>query len=257
MWRVRDLTLEREVALKMLHPWVARDDQSVARFRREARLAAQLAHPAIVPIYDWDGRGDVVWYTMELAEGGSLAELIKRDGPRSIGETIPHVTSILDGLASAHATGIIHRDLKPENILLDRYRRWRITDFGIANVTGQDRSSTTGTPAFSSPEQLLGEAQTAATDCFAVAAIVAFVLTGHPPFGEGDTAQVLARVLAGSFEVEGMPAPLLAWLQRGLEAEPDNRFADATEMLAAWRVCAEALTTITTRRSFWERLIGP
>jgi eukaryotic-like serine/threonine-protein kinase len=256
VWRVRDLTLEREVALKMLHPWVARDDQSVARFRREARLAAQLAHPAIVPIYDWDGRGDVVWYTMELAEGGSLAELIKRDGPRSIGETIPHVTSILDGLASAHATGIVHRDLKPENILLDRYRRWRITDFGIANVTGVDKSSATGTPAFSSPEQLLGEPQTAATDCFAVAAIVAFVLTGHPPFGEGDSAQILARILSGTFEADSLPAPLVAWLRRGLDPDPDKRYADASEMLAGWKVCAEALEAGANKRSFWERLIG-
>jgi eukaryotic-like serine/threonine-protein kinase len=71
VWRVRDLTLEREVALKMLHPHVAGDLQAVSRFRREARLAAQLAHPGIVPIYDWDSRGDVQWYTMELAEGGS------------------------------------------------------------------------------------------------------------------------------------------------------------------------------------------
>ena len=72
VWRVRDLSLGREVALKMLHPRVTQDLQSVARFRREARLAAQLSHPAIVPIYDWDSRGDVSWYTMELAESGSI-----------------------------------------------------------------------------------------------------------------------------------------------------------------------------------------
>ena len=256
VWRVRDLTLEREVALKMLHPHVARDDQSVARFRREARLAAQLAHPSIVPIYDWDGRGDVVWYTMELAEGGSVAELIKRDGPRSFAEVTLAIAAILDGLAAAHAVGIGHRDLKPENILIDRYRRWRITDFGIANVSGVDRSSGTGTPAFSSPEQLLGEPQTAAADCFAVAAIVVFVLTGHPPFGDADGAQILARELAGSFTAEGYPEPLASWLRRGLNPDPDKRFADAGEMLAEWRTISDATLARDGRRSFWKRLLG-
>ena len=83
VWRVRDLTLGREVALKLLHPHVARDERIVGRFRREAKLAAQLAHPAIVPIFDWDSRGDVAWYTMELAESGSVADLVARSGPRT------------------------------------------------------------------------------------------------------------------------------------------------------------------------------
>ena len=138
VWRVRDLSLGREVALKLLHPHVARDERIVGRFRREAQLAAQLAHPAIVPIFDWDSRGDVAWYTMELAEGGSVADLIARSGPRPLTEIAPQVDFILSGLAAAHAVGIIHRDLKPENVLIDRYRRWRLADFGIANVTGEE-----------------------------------------------------------------------------------------------------------------------
>ena len=137
VWRVRDLSLGREVALKLLHPHVARDERIVGRFRREAKLAAQLAHPAIVPIFDWDSRGDVAWYTMELAESGSVADLIARSGPRPLTEIAPQVDFILSGLAAAHAIGIIHRDLKPENVLIDRYRRWRLADFGIANVDGR------------------------------------------------------------------------------------------------------------------------
>ena len=108
VWRVRDLSLGREVALKLLHPHVARDERAVARFRREARLAAQLAHPAIVPIYDWDSRGDVSWYTMELAEGGSVAELVARAGARPLAEIAPQVDSVLSGLSGAHAIGILH-----------------------------------------------------------------------------------------------------------------------------------------------------
>src|SRR3954447_18787004 len=164
VWRVRDLTLGREVALKLLHPHVARDERIVGRFRREAKLAAQLAHPAIVPIYDWDSRGDVAWYTMELAEGGSVAELVARAGARSLAEIAPQVDNVLSGLSAAHAIGIVHRDLKPENILIDRYCRWRIADFGIANMTGEEATGSSGTPAFASPEQLLGETQDTAAD---------------------------------------------------------------------------------------------
>jgi len=172
VWKVRDLTLSREVALKVLHPHVSSDEQAVHRFRREAQLAAQLAHPAIVPIFDWDTNGGVSWYTMELAEGGSLAELVKRSGKRTLEEIAPQIDFVLDGLAAAHAAGIIHRDLKPENILIDRWRRWRIGDFGVAKVTGEELlSGTTGTPEFSAPEQLLGETQGPSVDCFELAAM--------------------------------------------------------------------------------------
>jgi serine/threonine-protein kinase len=207
----------------------------VTRFRREARLAAQLAHPAIVPIYDWDSRGDVSWYTMELAEGGSVAELIAGSGPRSFVEVAPQVDLVLDALKAAHAIGVVHRDLKPENILIDRYRRWRITDFGIARVAGEDQGGASGTPAFAAPEQLLGEPQGTAADCFAVAAIVVFVLTGHPPFAGTDGPSILAHQLSGKIQLGDLDPPVIKWLERGLAADADQRFADAAEMQRAWR----------------------
>src|SRR5207249_1069905 len=154
-----------------------------------------------VPIYDWDNRGDIAWYTMELAEGGSVADLIARAGPRALVEVAPQIDAILEALAAAHASGIIHRDLKPENILIDRYRRWRITDFGIATLTGEELAGATGTPAFAAPEQLLGEPQGSAVDCFAVAAITMFALTGRPPFTGVTGPQILAQQLAGSADV--------------------------------------------------------
>jgi eukaryotic-like serine/threonine-protein kinase len=255
VWRVRDLSLGREVALKMLHPRVTHDLQSVARFRREARLAAQLSHPAIVPIYDWDSRGDVSWYTMELAEGGSVADLIARTGPRPLEEVATQIDLVLDGLAAGHAVGVIHRDLKPENILIDRYNRWEIADFGIANVTGEDNASASGTPSFAAPEQLLGETQGPAADCFAMAAIVVFVLTGEPPFGSGDAKAILARQLSGLVDLDRFPPEIAEWLKRGLSADPDERFADAGEMQAAWR--GAALAERERKTSWWRHwLVG-
>ena len=233
VWRARDLRLGREVALKVLHPHVARDLD--ARFRREARLTAQLAHPAVVPIYDWDSRGPVSWYTMELADEGSVADLIARSGPRSLGEISQHVEQILEGLSAGHALGIVHRDLKPENILVDRYGRWRIADFGIANIAGERAAGASGTPAFAAPEQLLGEPQGPATDCFAVAALVYFMLLGRPPFGGTDAQSVLARQLTGKVDTSGFEPELARWLETGLAASPEQRFADADAMRASWR----------------------
>jgi serine/threonine-protein kinase len=256
VWRVRDLSLGREVALKLLHPHVVRDERAVGRFRREARLAAQLAHPAIVPIYDWDSRGDVAWYTMELAESGSVADLITRSGARTLAEIAPQIDSVLSGLAAAHAVGIVHRDIKPENILIDRYRRWRVADFGIANPSGEEVTGASGTPAFSPPEQLLGEPQEAAADCFSIAAIVAYVLTGAPPFGESDSRQILARELAGQLDVTPYAPEIGDWLRRGLSPDPEARFADAAEMQEEWRTAAGNVLERERRVPWWRRLFG-
>ena len=256
VWRVRDLSLGREVALKLLHPHVARDERAVGRFRREARLAAQLAHPAIVPIYDWDSRGDVAWYTMELAENGSVGDLIARAGARTVAEIAPQVDGVLSGLAAAHAVGIIHRDLKPENLLIDRYRRWRIADFGIANPTGEETTGASGTPAFSPPEQLLGEPQEAPADCFSLAAIVVFALTGEPPFGETDPKTILARELAGKINLSMFDSEIAAWLQRAFSPDPDDRFADAAAMQAEWRNAAGAVLERERRLPWWRRIFG-
>ena len=256
VWRVRDLSLEREVALKMLHPSVAQDDRTVARFRREARLAAQIAHPAMIPIYDWDARGEVSWYTMELAEGGSVADLIARAGPRPFDSIALEVDAVLDALATAHAHGIIHRDLKPENILIDRYRRWRITDFGIARAEDEPTGAT-GTPAFAAPEQLLGEQQTASVDCFAVAAIIYYVLTGSPPFEGSDPQTILGQQLAGRYDASVLPPPVATFLERGLSPDPQTRFADAAEMRTAWRAIVEDMEREGKRQeTWWGRVLG-
>ena len=256
VWRVRDLSLGREVALKLLHPYVARDERAVARFRREAQLTAQLAHPAIVPIYDFDSRGDVSWYTMELAEGGSVADLVKQTGARPLSDVAPQVDAVLDALVAAHAIGVIHRDLKPENVLIDRYRRWRIADFGIANISGEEVAGTSGTPAFAAPEQLLGEPQDASADLFSFAAIVYFALTSKPPFGESDAQVILGRMLAGQFEAETLDPEVAGWLRHALASEPGGRFPDAAQMQHAWRNAVRIVLDREHEVPWWRRFFS-
>lgn len=260
VWRARDLSLSREVAIKVLHPHIAKDDVAVGRFRREARLAAQLAHASIVPIYDTDGRGGIVWYTMELAEGGSVAQLVSRAGARPFEEIAPQVDEVLEALHAAHISGVIHRDLKPENILIDRFRRWRIGDFGIAYALGDDKKAgTSGTPSFAAPEQLLGESQGPATDCYALASIVFFVLTGKPPFGDGKAEMILAQQLSETLPERlheaGFSAELALWLARGLAQRVDDRFADAQEMRVAWRDVVRGMRRAEDQRPWWRRLL--
>jgi serine/threonine protein kinase len=257
VWRVRDLSLEREVAMKVLHPSVADDDAAVARFRREAKLAAQLAHPAIVPIYDWETRDGISWYTMELAEGGSVASLVNRNGAQPAVDIATQVDGILDALDAAHAVGIVHRDLKPENVLIDRNERWRLTDFGIAHGPGSsERHGGTGTPEFAAPEQLMGEPQGPSVDLFALGAIIAYTLTGRPPFGSGDARVIVAKQLQGEMDVDGVPAPLIPFLSRALSPQAETRFADAAEMRTAWHASLDQLQDDAERGQWWWRWLG-
>ena len=256
VWRVRDLSLGREVALKLLHPHVARDERTVARFRREAQLTAQLAHPAIVPIYDFDNRGNVTWYTMELAENGSVADLVKSSGPRPLAEVAPQVDAVLDALVAAHSIGVIHRDLKPENVLIDRYRRWRVADFGIANIAGEETGGTSGTPAFAAPEQLLGEAQDAAADTYSLAGILYFALTGLPPFGESDPKVILSRIFQGQLDLSGIDPEIGEWLRRAMAPDSASRFVDAAEMQAAWREAVRSVLDRDHSVPWWRRFFS-
>ncbi len=197
------------------------------------------------------------WYTMELAEGGSVADLVARSGPRTLVEIAPQIDFVLSGLAAAHSVGIIHRDIKPENVLIDRYRRWRLADFGIANVTGEEATGASGTPAFAPPEQLLGEAQDAPADCFSIAAIAAFALSGTPPFGDRDSASILARELRGDVDLSAYAPEIADWLRRGLSASADDRFEDAAAMQVAWRAAIQTVFERERQIPWWRRWFGP
>ena len=250
VYRVRDLHLEREVALKVLHPLLTRDPSVVERFRREAQLAARLNHINIVNIYDIGGRAGLIWYTMELINGPSVAQLVERDGPLPLARTLRLLREALSALAHAHGSGLVHRDIKPENMLIERDGGLRITDFGLAlALRGKGKfggaTSQSGTPQFASPEQLLGEQVDGRSDLYSLAAVACFVLLGEPPFRGATPEQVLARQTTSQLPELAERRPDVAGelervLRRALSPEPEARYASAAEFLQALNRAAGA-----------------
>ena len=247
VYRVRDLHLEREVALKVLNPALTQDAEVVERFRREAQLAAGLNHPNIVNIYDIAGRFGLIWYTMELINGPSLAQLVEREGPLPMDRVLRLLREALSALAHAHGTGLVHRDIKPENILIDPSGSVQITDFGLAlALRGKygGATSQSGTPQFASPEQLLGERVDQRSDLYSLAAVAYYALLGTPPFPGATTEQVLARQTTNQFPLpreqrDDVSEAFERVLDRALSADVESRFPSAAEFLQAVNRAAE------------------
>jgi eukaryotic-like serine/threonine-protein kinase len=241
VYRVRDLHLEREVALKVLQPLLTRDPEVVERFRREAQLAAGLSHPNIVNIYDIGGRSGLLWYTMELIEGPSLAQLVEREGPLSIDRVLRLLREALSALAHAHGSGLVHRDIKPENMLFDLTGSLQITDFGLAlAIRGKYAGATSqsGTPQFASPEQLLGERVDQRSDLYSLAGVAYYALLGTPPFPGRTVEQVLAKQTTNQFPTskgqrDDVSEALERVLDRALSADVAERYSSAAEFLQA------------------------
>jgi serine/threonine protein kinase len=242
VYRVRDLHLEREVALKVLHPALTQDPAVVERFRREAQLAARLNHPNIVNIYDIAGRSGLIWYTMELIRGPSLAQLVERQGPLPLDRLFRLLREALSAMAHAHGSGLVHRDIKPENMLLEPGGGLRITDFGLALALRGGKfggaTSQSGTPQFASPEQLLGERVDQRSDLYSLAAVAYYALLGAVPFPGTTPEQVLAKQTTNQFPAtegrrDDVPEELWRVLERALHAEVDARYPSAAEFLQA------------------------
>jgi len=236
VYRARDLGLERDVAIKVLHPSLTADAGVLERFRREAQLAARLRHPNIVSIYEIGGRAGLEWYTMELVPGASLAQVVQQRGPLPVERTVRLLAEALSALEHAHALGLVHRDLKPENMLIEPDGRLRITDFGLALALRGDRfggaTSRSGTPQFAAPEQLLGEKVDQRADLYSLAAVAYYALLGRPPF-EGITPEViLAKQTTGALpslqeERPEVPRELEDLLRQAIASDPKRRFPTA------------------------------
>lgn len=234
----RDLALDRNVAIKLLPPQLATVPGCRQRFLREARLAAGLSHPHIVPIHLVDEVDDLVFFVMGYVEGETLGERIRRRGTLPAHEVARIVQQVAWALAHAHARGIVHRDVKPDNILLEHETgRALVSDFGIAGgeaVTPAEGSAL-GTPLYLSPEQAAGAAGDARSDVYALGVTAWYALTGrHPHEGTGLAGLLVARatspVPALRTQRPDVALPLADTIDRALARVPDDRWPDAESL---------------------------
>jgi serine/threonine-protein kinase len=247
----QDVELDRPVALKRLAENLARDEDLRRRFVREARLAARLAHPNVVRVFDVGEDEGRPFIAMEYVEGETLAELVARRGPLPAAEAATLGVQVCAALAAAHAAGLVHRDVKPQNLLLSSDGVLKLGDFGIA--VGHEGTRLTlegtvlGTAGYLAPEQARGEQVTAAADIYAVGAVLYELLTGEPPRSASTLADLGAT---GGFDppdvaarVPGAPPDLLDTVAACLAVRPEDRPRSAAALARRLApVAAEAQT---------------
>jgi eukaryotic-like serine/threonine-protein kinase len=197
VYLAREVRLDRPVAIKLLPPSKAADPRLRERFLREARTAAKLSHPNIIPIHAVEEINEFVFFAMAYVEGETLTERVLRRGPLSPSDGARMLRDVAWALAYAHGHGVIHRDVKPDNILLESSGRVLVADFGIAGVVAGAGSlaggEVIGTPEFMSPEQALGEAVDARSDLYSLGIVGFFAFSGTLPFNGDKSSEVLAR----------------------------------------------------------------
>jgi serine/threonine-protein kinase len=253
----QDLALDRPVAIKILPASRAIDPTFRARFLREARLAARLAHPHVVPIHAVEDHGAVVFFVMGYVDGETLAARLARVGALPPREVTRVVQEVAWALAYAHGRGVVHRDIKPENILLETGSgRAVVADFGIARADGAAPSATLtqdgvalGTAAYMSPEQAAGEKVDGRSDLYALGVVAFQALTGRLPFVASTAAAVLAMQLTRPSPPvaslrPGLPAALAAAVDRSLAKSPAARFASGEAMAEAFGAAGETTLPI-------------
>jgi hypothetical protein len=235
----RDVALDRPVAIKLLPPALAGSAESRERFLREARTAAGLSHPNIVPIHLVEQAGELVFFVMGFVDGETLRERVERTGPLSPRLATKILQEVGWALAYAHQRGVVHRDIKPDNILIERAGdRALVTDFGIA-VRGRAEAGGTGevigTARYMSPEQALGEPVDARSDLYSLAATLFFALTGRAPFEGRTLPAILTQQVGGAAPLvryvrPEVPARLAEVVDRCLRKDPAERIQTGDEI---------------------------
>lgn len=246
VYRARQEAVDRPVALKVLHSELITNRRAVRRLKREARLAARLAHPSIISAIDMGVVDGLWWYAMELVVGVSLARRIAERGSLTERECLRIFSPLCDALQHAHEVGVVHRDIKPANILLDQRGRARLVDLGLA-VGHNDPSitktgSTLGTPHYVSPEQARDPSDAdIRSDLWSVGATMYHAVCGRPPFSfegeEGGVAEILSRVLYRPVIDPREFAPELSkgfalLLRKCLTRDPEQRYQEPWELVA-------------------------
>jgi serine/threonine-protein kinase len=252
-----DRLLGRQVAVKIPHPQLARDPAFLARFRREASMAASLTHPGVVAVYD-SGQDDGISYmVMEYVEGATLSAVLRAEGAFEPGRAADLAAAVCAALGAAHAKGLIHRDIKPSNIMLARDGRVKVMDFGVArtltaSVTLTGSVGIVGTAKYMSPEQARGASVDGRSDLYSLGVCLYECLSGRPPF-EGDSPVAIA-----TRHVYATPPPLRslrpdlppayeAVTARAMAKDPANRYQTAAELAEDLRRARSGLAVAAPR----------
>jgi beta-lactam-binding protein with PASTA domain len=250
-----DLRLDRQVALKVMHPHLAADPGFVARFEREAKSAARLAHPHVVGVYDQGEADGLVYLAMELIPGRTLRDVIREYGPLTSEQALVLLEPVLEALASAHAAGLVHRDIKPENVLISHDGRVKVADFGLARAVATSETNATagmliGTVAYLAPEQVERGHADERTDIYAAGICLFEMVTGQVPHA-GDTPlsvayqHVNADVPAPSSVMPGIPLEVDAIVRTATRRDPNQRYRSSADFLADIRRTRAALPAPT------------
>src|SRR5437899_3086886 len=251
VYLAHEAELSRDVALKVLPLQFIHTPDTVRRFEREAKIAASLDHPHIVPVYRVGATGTFLWYSMKLVKGRSLSEIIQQQG------ALP-LEQVGSALQYAHRHGVVHRDIKPANVMVEESGWVLVCDFGVARAFGSvaltQTGNSIGTPYYMSPEQFESRTVDGRSDQYSLAIMTYEALTGRVPF-MGDSLGELVRqhlletpprVTAARPEV---PAPIADALQRAMSKQPDGRFADIGAFVQAHGVRAEPKSPVFTGSS--------
>lgn len=250
-----DLRLDRQVAVKIMHPHLAQDEKFVERFIREAKAAASLSHPNIVAVLDqgWNqGGAPCVFIVMELIEGATLREYLSEQGSIPIERALPLIIPVASALAAAHKLGIVHRDIKPENILVSKEGRIKIADFGLArgallgSTMTAESSVILGSVSYLSPEQVQRGIADSRSDVYSLGIVLFELLTGEKPYKGDDPVQIAIRhvndrVPAPSKLNSLVPSDVDELVLRATDIDPDKRPRDGGAFLEELRKLSEKI----------------
>ncbi|TAK26959.1 MAG: hypothetical protein EPO40_18435 [Myxococcaceae bacterium] len=260
VYRAEQAALGKTLAVKVIHPHLAGDEASVARFYAEARACSRLNHPNSVSVLDFGRTEDgLLFIVMEFLRGIDLSRLVWESGPLPPARAVEIVRQVLAALAEAHAAEIIHRDIKPENILVESLRTGddfvKVVDFGLAKIRSDPSPGVTldghvcGTPDFMAPEQGRGLGADPRSDLYATAVVLYHILTGRLPFEAGEPLTVMRMHVSDpppdprDFNPD-LPAALVEVILRGMEKEPEDRYQTAVEFAEALQRSLERPTPV-------------
>lgn len=244
-----DTRLDRDVALKVLYPYLAEDDSFLERFEREAKSAARLSHPHVVAVYDQGIDGNVAYLAMEYVPGHTLRDLLDASAPLTPRHALAVLDPVVEGLAAAHSAGLVHRDIKPENVLMSDDGRVKLGDFGLARAvtTSTSTGSLIGTVAYLPPELVTGAAADERSDIYSVGIMLFEMLTGRQPFTGEVPIQVAfqhvnSTVPAPSTLVPGLAPDLDELVLWCTGSDPEQRPVDAAALLGELRHVHKSLS---------------